>query len=138
MNITALAHVCLFSRDLERTRAFYSDVLGLPIRFRFLKEGALFGYYLEAAPNQFIEVFRRNEQAEGTPHIGHLCLETSDIQALHQHLVGHGVEIRVAPKLGADQSWQMWISDPDGTAIEFHQYTPQSSQHTGADCVVNW
>jgi catechol 2,3-dioxygenase-like lactoylglutathione lyase family enzyme len=137
--ITALAHVCVFSTDLERTQAFYTGILGLKPRFRFMKDGALFGYYLEAAPNQFIEVFRRDRAAEAPhPHIGHICLETDDIQALHRHLEAHGVPIRVTPKLGADHSWQMWIADPDGTAIEFHQYTPESTQYTGADCIVNW
>ena len=31
-------------------------------------------------------------------------------------------------KLGSDNSWQAWLSDPDGNRIELHQYTAQSLQ----------
>lgn len=40
-------------------------------------------------------------------------------------------------KLGADQSWQAWTTDPSGVRIEFHQYTAHSSQVTGKDCVLD-
>ena len=73
----------------------------------------------------------------GVPQIGHICLETDDIQKAREVLTAHGVET-TEPKLGADHSWQMWFADPDGTAIELHQYTPQSTQYTGADCHVDW
>jgi catechol 2,3-dioxygenase-like lactoylglutathione lyase family enzyme len=45
--IKTLAHVCLFSRDLERTRQFYCDGLGLSVQFRFMRQGELFGFYLK-------------------------------------------------------------------------------------------
>lgn len=135
--IKALAHVCLFSRDLERTRQFYCDGLGLSVQFRFLRQGELFGFYLKISDTQFIEVFHREEAAGGVAQIGHLCLETDDIAALRSDLTARGIET-TEPKLGADHSWQMWLKDPDGTAIEIHQYTPQSSQYTGGDCVVTW
>jgi catechol 2,3-dioxygenase-like lactoylglutathione lyase family enzyme len=136
--IKALAHACVFSSDLARTEAFYCGMLGLKIQFRFLKDGKLFGYYLRISDSQFIEVFYR----EGNGHsgqlpIGHLCLETEDLGQVRQALQSHGVKT-TEPKLGADHSWQLWSADPDGTPIEFHQYTPQSTQYTGADCVVNW
>ncbi|OGV68596.1 MAG: hypothetical protein A3K19_11515 [Lentisphaerae bacterium RIFOXYB12_FULL_65_16] len=41
-------------------------------------------------------------------------------------------------KLGADQSWQFWVTDPGGVRIEFHQHTENSSQRTGKDCIVTW
>lgn len=135
--IKALAHVCLFSRDLERTRAFYCDALGLEVKFRFVRRGELFGFYLKISDTQFIEVFLRDEAPSGVPQIGHLCLETDDIEAMRRRLTASGVET-TEPKLGSDHSWQMWLRDPDGTAIEFHQYTSQSTQYTGDDCIVTW
>lgn len=135
--IKSLAHVCLYSRDLARTEKFYCDGLGLAIKFRFIREGGLFGYYLRVSDSQFIEVFYRDEASQGVPQIGHICLETDDIQAMRTRLTSQGIET-TEPKLGADHSWQMWLYDPDGTAIEFHQYTPQSTQYTGEDCLVDW
>jgi len=82
-------------------------------------------------------VFRRDEAPQGTPQIGHICLETDDLDGMRKKLTAAGIET-TEPKLGSDQSWQMWMHDPDGTAIEFHQYTPQSTQYTGEDCQVTW
>jgi catechol 2,3-dioxygenase-like lactoylglutathione lyase family enzyme len=135
--IKALAHVCLFSRDLERSRQFYCDGLGLEVKFRFLRQGELFGFYLKISDSQFLEVFLREEASGGVPQIGHICLETDDLEAMRRRLTVKGIET-TEPKLGADHSWQMWLRDPDGTAIEFHQYTPESTQYTGGDCVVTW
>lgn len=135
--IKALAHVCIYSRDLERTRKFYCDGLGLVIKFRFMRQGELFGFYISISDSQFIEVFRRDEASQGTPQIGHICLETDDLEGMRKKLTAAGIET-TEPKLGSDQSWQMWMHDPDGTAIEFHQYTPQSTQYTGEDCQVTW
>jgi catechol 2,3-dioxygenase-like lactoylglutathione lyase family enzyme len=135
--IQALAHVCLYSKDLARTEAFYGN-LGLPVQFRFMKEGKLIGFYLKITPGQFIEVFLRDSQGcSGDIPIGHLCLEVADLVEVRAKLSAFGVET-TEPKLGADQSWQMWCKDPDGTPIEFHQYTPESLQRNGGDCVVNW
>lgn len=136
--IKALAHVCLFSRDLGQTEAFYSGVLGLPVHFRFIRQGALFGFYLRVAEGQFIEVFsREHPAAEERPHIGHICLETGDLEAVRAKLDAEGIT-HTDPKLGADQSWQMWFKDPDGTSIELHQYTPESCQYLKTDCHVDW
>ncbi len=135
--IKSLAHVCIFSRDLERTRQFYCVGLGLSVQFRFIRQGELFGFYLKVSEAQFIEVFLREEASGGVAQIGHICLETDDLETLRRDLTAKGIET-TEPKLGSDHSWQMWLHDPDGTAIEFHQYTPLSTQYTGKDCIVTW
>lgn len=136
--IKALAHLCIFSHDLERSRAFYCDVLGLKPHFEFHKEGKLFGFYLKIAEGQFLEVFSMDVTTEaGRQRIHHLCLEVADMDALCEKLSSHGIPMR-PKKLGCDQTWQCWCKDPDGTDIEFQQYTPQSSQFTRTDCIVNW
>ena len=37
-----------------------------------------------------------------------------------------------------DQSWQIWIEDPNGIRIEFHEYTEKSMQLIGGTCAVSW
>jgi|BogFormECP12_OM2_1039638.scaffolds.fasta_scaffold50688_1 catechol 2,3-dioxygenase-like lactoylglutathione lyase family enzyme len=135
--IKRLAHACLFSSDLERTKSFYCGILGLQVKFPFLKKGRLFGFYLEVAEDQFIEVFARDHaQKNEEPHIGHICLEVDSVTGIRELLLSRGVPV-TEPKLGADSSWQAWCKDPDGTDIELHEYTAQSSQRTGAECVVD-
>ncbi|HEY5233018.1 MAG TPA: VOC family protein [Verrucomicrobiae bacterium] len=136
--IKAIAHLCIFSNDLERSRDFYCGTLGLLRHFDFHKDGRLFGFYLLAAPGQFIEIFRTDATAEiHRQRIHHLCLEVEDMDALRGRLAQHGVAV-TPKKLGCDQTWQCWCKDPDGVEIEFQQYTPQSSQLTRTDCIADW
>jgi catechol 2,3-dioxygenase-like lactoylglutathione lyase family enzyme len=62
--IKSLAHLCIFSKDLNRSLDFYSGALGLKRHFDFFKDGRLFGFYLQVAPNQFIEIFNAGADAE--------------------------------------------------------------------------
>jgi lactoylglutathione lyase/glyoxylase I family protein len=136
--IKTLAHICIFAKDLERSREFYCGALGLKPHFDFFKEGKLFGFYLQVTPNQFIEIFKADPQTEiRSQRIHHFCLEVDDIDATREHLTKHGVSLK-PKKLGCDQTWQCWCKDPDGTEIEFQQYTPKSSQFTKKDCIVDW
>ncbi|MER8565170.1 VOC family protein [Mesorhizobium sp. M0924] len=76
IKVKQLAHVCIFAHDLEATRAFYRDVLGLDTQFNFLRDGKVFGFYLNCGDRSHVEVF----QKDGTSHselnqINHFCLE---------------------------------------------------------------
>ncbi len=136
--IKSLAHLCLLSRDLQKTLDFYTGILGLRKKFDFERQGGLFGFYLEVGPGQFIEVFHSPEDRSGAKGgITHFCLEVEEIEAVRSALLAAGVPV-TEKKLGADHSWQAWCKDPDGVDIEFHQYTPQSLQLTGGTCLVDW
>ena len=136
--IKALAHICIFSNDLERSRDFYCDALGLKRHFDFHKDGKLFGFYLQVAPGQFIEIFQADAAVEiKRQRIHHFCLEVDGLDALREKLLARDVAV-TPKKLGCDQTWQCWCKDPDGTDLEFQQYTPQSSQFTRTNCIVNW
>jgi len=140
MKITGITHICLYSTDLERTEKFYCEVLGMTLKFPFMRDGKRIGIYLEAAPRQFIEVFLRDTATRNDePQITHVCLETDDIKALAKHLQASGIKTDTPePIMGADNSWQIWCKDPDGTPIEFHHFTPQSNQLTGKPCIATW
>ena len=136
--IKGLAHLCIFANNLERSLDFYCGTLGLKRHFDFHKNGQLYGFYLEVAPVQFVEIFQADSATNiKRQRIHHFCLEVADIDALCRRLTERGVSFR-PKKLGCDQTWQCWCQDPDGLDIEFQQYTPQSSQYTRANCIVNW
>ncbi|HEX7654350.1 MAG TPA: VOC family protein [Verrucomicrobiae bacterium] len=136
--IKALAHLCVFSQDLERARKFYVAGLGLPVHFEFHKAGRLFGFYLQITPGQYLEIFQTDaSEAPRRQRIHHFCLEVDDIDAWRERLQQAGITV-TPKKLGCDQTWQCWCQDPDGTEVEFQQYTPASSQFTRQNCVVDW
>ena len=135
--IKGLAHICLSAKDLSAVEIFYCSCLGLKKVFDFIRNNRVIGFYLEVSPGNYVEVFQQNEidvHAKGP--ILHFCLEVDDIDQIGIKLTAGGYE--ATPKtLGADNSWQIWTTDPSGVKIEFHQYTARSSQITHANCIMD-
>lgn len=135
--ITRLAHICLNVQNLQRSIEYYQK-LGFTPRFRFTRQGKPYGIYLEIAPKQYIEMFE-------DPHlehpintgIAHFCLESPDLEAFQRHLDQQQIPY-TQPKKGCDQTWQIWLTDPDGNAFEVHQYTPESMQQLGGEVEADW
>lgn len=158
MKINRLAHLAFRVSDLDRALEFYCKKLGLRQVFSVSygqmleyfqdnpseyatellqkakgKEQQLWMVYLEVSPGQFIELFApeqgmvTNDTASSLGY-QHFCFEVADIQSACEKLQNAGIQIRRGPKLGLDQTWQLWIEDPDGNQIEFHQYTDRSLQ----------
>ncbi|MBP7559390.1 MAG: VOC family protein [Armatimonadetes bacterium] len=127
--LTAFAHACYRVSDLERSIEFYRDKLGCTHAFDFVNdEGVRFGVYLKVAGRSFIELFTGLEgEAPPAGSFMHICLEVPDLEAAVAELRAKGVEAS-APYLGSDNSWQSWITDPDGNRIELHCYTKDSLQ----------
>ena len=119
--IKTLAHVCLFSKDLNRSLDFYCGALGLRRHFDFLKDGELFGFYLQIDPHHFIEIFKAGPaEAAGSQRIHHLCLEVDDLQATLAELKARGTQlIDETPRRGAyGQVAFIHPKDALGTLIE--------------------
>lgn len=131
--ITALAHACFTVSDLERALRFYRDGLGLKHAFDFVNaEGRRHGVYLHVGGRSFIELFEGQHATPATvpaegPSYKHICLEVDDVESTVRTLRERGLEVGEI-KLGKDQSYQAWLTDPDGNRIELHCYTPQSWQ----------
>ena len=137
--IKTLAHVCIKSVDLAKTTDFYCGALGMEKLFQFTRQGAVIGFYLRASPGTFIEVFYEKQlpPAQDALTLHHFCLESDDLESLRKTLLERG-HAPTEIKLGADHSYQFWIKDPSGVALEFHQYTENSAQRIGQDVEVNW
>lgn len=145
--IRRLAHLCLFTRDLDRQVSFYRDTLGLGVKFRFAAaDGAIFGVYILVGDSTFIEIFDQKLAAlqwggDTGPLVagnryGHLCLEVSGLADLRAALQGRGVSVSEI-RSGLDDSLQAWLADPDGNRIELMEYTNRSAQLApGMDTLV--
>jgi catechol 2,3-dioxygenase-like lactoylglutathione lyase family enzyme len=133
-----IAHICIYTTDLKKTKDFYCQGLGMKHVFDFLHKGSIHGFYLEMSPGNYIEVFKETSpQKPGYSPMNHLCLETDDIHKMSNTLKEKGIEIGPI-SLGADNTYQFWFKDPNGIDIEFHQYTPESCQYTGKPVEVDW
>ena len=136
--IKQLAHVCIGATDLAESERFYTEILGLKKKFEFVKDDKPYGFYVDLGGTTFIEVFIQNDEANyERPIIRHLCLEVEDIDQFIETVRSHNWEV-TDKKQGRDQSWQCWVKDPSGVAIEVQEYTENSSQFTGNTCIVDW
>lgn len=138
--IKKLAHVCLFTDQLDALIGFYRDVLGFPVKFTMKNDdGADFGYYFATGDMTFIEIFDQRRavkqwggevvamKSNHTAHTRHFCFEVSGLEQEVARLEAKGLSV-VPVKVGMDHSKQAWIKDPDGNDIELMEYTPQSLQ----------
>jgi len=118
MAITALNHVNIVTGDLEATRRFYSDVIGLTDGDRpsFQFPGAL----LYCGDEAVIHLVGVDDQPdEGTGTIDHVAVEAKDIDDMIELLEGRGVPFHVRDVPGREIR-QVFLHDPNGVKIELN------------------
>lgn len=105
--------VLLRPRDLERTQAFYRDVLGLAVHREFGDPAAPgLVFYLGGG---FLEVSGRGPgSAESATS---LWLQVRDVDVEHARLTDLAAEITREPRLEPWGLREMWLRDPDGVPI---------------------
>lgn len=136
--IKQVAHVCIFARDLAATEAFWTEVLGMEIAFRFTRNGAPYGFYLDAGGRTNVEVFEKPDtEFTDRNQINHICLEVHSLDEAVAAIRAKGVAI-TDKKLAVDDTWQAWTADPNGVKIELFEYTDKSAQFVGGDRAANW
>jgi glyoxylase I family protein len=136
--IKQVAHVCIFAHDLAATEAFWTEVLGMKIAFRFTRNGAPYGFYLDAGGRTHVEVFEKPDtEFTDRNQINHICLEVHSLDQAVAAIRAKGVEI-TDKKLAVDDTWQAWTADPNGVKIELFEYTEKSAQFIGGDRAANW
>ena len=142
-------HVGLTVSDLERSIAFYRDVLGLEFQGEIFMEGeetdkmfrranckARVAYLngskaVEAPPVELIQ-FVNNEVKKVpsdlfTTSISEVCFYTDDIDSAYKHLVDNNVECLSEPQHfdfradGFGESRAFYFRDPDGIILEMMQ-----------------
>ena len=141
--IKGIHHPCLIVSDLDRSVAFYRDLLGMKVTTEFessgpfvesmqeLPDASLRLALLEAQEDaleliQFVsprgKPFDRRRCDVGTTHV---CFEVDDIDAHYQDLQKKGVRFTTPPLLidgGPLKGWRVvYFIDPDGITLELMQ-----------------
>ena len=122
-----VGYVILFVADLERSTAFYRDVIGLPFKLRgdgyveFATEGSRFGLYDR---NRLGELTGQDGEAPGRPG-GEVVFLVGDVDAEAERLRGAGVRVLKGP---LDRAWghrTLHLEDPDGFVVELAEEIPR-------------
>lgn len=112
--------IALQVRDLERSRAFYTELLGLRPAAASPPSAVVF----DTRPIPFA-VREPVVDLDASPRLGWgvaLWLAADDAQALHDGLVAAGVTITQPPTPGPF-GLQFSFTDPDGYPVTIHQPT---------------
>lgn len=115
--------------DLDRSRAFYAEVLG----WEFAEPVAEFAGYVSAlvGGRQVAGLSPTMPGMEQAPHVWSVYLATDDIEVTARAALGAGAQQVAAPmQVGPLGSMGMWL-DPTGAAFGAWQ----SGRHTGFDAV---
>ena len=124
---SGLDHVVLRISDLQRSLAFYTEVLGCTLA----RSRAELGLYHLQAGRSMIDLVPVDGQlgrpggaapAASGRNVDHFCLrvEPFDVAAIKAHLAAHGIDVGdVAERFGAEGVGpSLYVNDPDGNVVE--------------------
>ena len=122
MPVERLDHYLVVAGDLERTRAFYVDVLGLRAGPRPPFDFA--GYWLYAGEHALVHLVDGSRggasgRAGDTGPLDHVAFAATGLADMLAHLARHGIEPRQrrVPQQGLHQ---LFVRDPDGVTVELN------------------
>lgn len=125
IGVKSIDHVTLVVADLERTRRFYVDLLGMK---QVPRPGFNFpGLWFQAGATQ-IHLIQKHEGSglaglpeppptAGAGRVFHFAFEVPDFPAAKEQLQAAGIHIR-GTGLRPDGYNQLWCHDPDGHVVE--------------------
>ena len=118
VTITGLDHVVLRVASMERSIAFYGEVLGCPVERRLESIGLV---QLRAGTSM-IDLVPCGPDEEPGRNMEHYAVRIAkmDVPALTAHLARHGIDAgEVRRRYGAEgYGSSLYITDPDGNTVE--------------------
>lgn len=116
MPISGMNHFTVLTSDLDASRAFYIDLLGLTEGFR--PDLGFPGAWLYAGDQAVLHIVAgRGVPANPRGVIDHMAFSARDLCAVAARLTERGVayDLRRLPTTGA---WQLFCLDPSGARVE--------------------
>ena len=115
MKITGLNHFNVLTDDVEATRRFYADVIGLeegerpPLGFPGI------WFYVEGRPILHVSAAKLSDNRAGV--IDHMAFSATDLKATLARLQAKGVKYVLRQQEGT-KIWQVFCHDPMGAKVE--------------------
>ena len=127
ISLNKVHHIAILCSDYEKSKHFYTNILGLTIVQEIYREERL-SYKLDLALNgeYIIELFsfpnppQRPSRPEAAG-LRHLAFEVNNIEETRHYIIGTGC---IAEEIRTDEFTQkqfFFMADPDNTPIEFYE-----------------
>jgi glyoxylase I family protein len=131
--IQGVHHVALITSDYERSKNFYTQVLGLRVLAEHYREDRdSYKLDLELPDKTQLELFSFPNRPERPSYpeskgLRHLAFKVLDVSAMAKHLQSRGIvveDIRVDPYTKRRFTF---FADPDGLPLELYESAPEES-----------
>ena len=122
--VTKLLHTRYRVNDLERTVAFYREVLGLKeIKRHKSPRGSELVFLQTPGSEELIEItyFPGSGPVQVQPDLTHLAFEVESLEAFGKHLAAHGLKYSDGPTTSSSGTTFAFIDAPEGYEIELIQ-----------------
>jgi lactoylglutathione lyase len=122
-----IEHVAVWSRDLERLKAFYETYFGARASARYANPGKQFESYFMTFPSggARLELMRvpnlldlPGEPAVGCAHLAVSAGSVEAVDALTARLRADGYQVEGGPRYTGDGYYESVVLDPDGNRVE--------------------
>ena len=126
LTIEALDHIVLAVQDVERSVAWYRDVLGLePLRLDEWRRGEVFFPSLRINEGTIIDIVPTSSGAAPSDrNVDHFCVTASPVD-LAELAAGGSFDVVEGPveRWGArGNATSLYVRDPDGNVVEIRHY----------------
>jgi glyoxylase I family protein len=128
MKLLRLHHVAVICSDYQRSKRFYTEILGLAVISEFYRaERDSYKLDLALPGGSQIELFsfpnppKRPSRPEACG-LRHLALEVADIKAAVQFIQQKGIEVEAIRVDELTGKRYTFFADPDGLPIEFYEF----------------
>lgn len=133
LSVDTIDHVTLVVADLDRSRTFFADLLGMTEIPR--PDFGFPGLWFQAGSTQIhLNVASEEAGKAGLEYDAtsitralHIAFRVADATAAAEVLNEHGVEIIAGPRNRPDGAVQLYILDPDGHQIEITSPPPAAT-----------
>lgn len=116
MTIKGMNHFTVLSGNLERSKTFYINILGLTEGYR--PPFAFPGAWLYAGDQAILHIMAgRPLPVIAAGVIDHMAFTASNLQAVVDTLKQSGIHYELR-RLEGLESWQLFFHDPDGAKVE--------------------
>ena len=133
IELKGIGHVLLRVRDMERSKKFYSDILGFQVMEEDPEHGGTFmalaghAHTLDLFPVQGPEtVMPRTPGRVGVHHVAFVVDGEEALRRAYWSLEEHGVEITRAVDHVSQKS--IYFHDPDGNLLEIYAEVPNARE----------
>jgi lactoylglutathione lyase len=116
--IVGVPHLAVYAKDLDKSRAFYRDFLG------YQEPATGKSTYFKINDRQFLKLLPEKEP--NSDRLGHISLETDDVNAMREYLLSRGVAVPEKVQKDNVGNLILNVKDPEGHTVEFVQYRPGS------------